>query len=172
MLSRGIRNNNPGNIRHSATPFRGEVVPSQDAEFKEFESVEWGFRAMFLIIHNYGELYGIDTLDKIIARWAPSVENDTAQYIGVVARRLGCSSRSHIDSLDHDTMVKLVAAMAHIECGVAPEAEVVEGGMGVVCGGLLRLCWVLLGLCWVFAGTLLGLAGSCWVLLGCPSLSQ
>ncbi len=128
MLSRGIRNNNPGNIRHSATPFRGEVVPSGDAEFKEFESAEWGFRAMFLIVHNYGELYGIDTLDKIIHRWAPPVENDTTHYVSVVARRLGCSSRSHIDSLDRDTMVALVSAMAHIECGVAPDREVVEGG--------------------------------------------
>lgn len=123
-----MRNNNPGNIRHGATPFRGEVVPSGDAEFKRFETMAWGFRAMFLVIYNYRELYGIDTLDRIIRRWAPPVENDTSHYINAVARRLGRSAKAHIDPLDHDTMTTMVSAMAHIECGTTPNPEDVEQG--------------------------------------------
>ncbi len=128
MLSRGLRNCNPGNIRRSVSTFRGEVTPSSDAEFKQFESPEWGYRAMFLIIHNYNELYGINTLDRIIERWAPRSENPTHMYIEAVARRLGVKVSAHIDSLDHDTMVAMVGAMSHIECGEPPIVEYLEEG--------------------------------------------
>ena len=39
-MSRGLDNRNPGNIRRSRTRYKGEVRPSRDAAFKEFESVE------------------------------------------------------------------------------------------------------------------------------------
>ncbi len=128
MLSRGLRNCNPGNIRLSSSPFRGELIPSEDPEFKQFESMEWGYRAMFLIIHNYNELYGINTLDEIIKRWAPVSENPTADYIRAVAKRLGVGTRSYIDSRNGDVMKVLVGAMARIECGVKPNMKDIEGG--------------------------------------------
>ncbi len=127
-LSRGIRNNNPGNIRLSVSTFKGEVSPSSDTSFKQFESMAWGYRAMFLIIHNYDQLYGINTLNKIIRRWAPDVENDTNAYIKTVAKRLGVTSCSCINSLSRETMVAMVGAMSRIENGVPPvEAEIAEG---------------------------------------------
>ncbi|MFI3248131.1 MAG: structural protein P5 [Rikenellaceae bacterium] len=135
MLSRGIRNNNPGNIRHSSSPFRGEVRPSTDPAFKQFESMEWGYRAMFLVIHNYDQLYGINTLDRIIRRWAPAVENDTHAYIRAVANRLGVSSSSYIDSLNHDTMTAMVGAMSRIENGVAAVEADVEAGWALFAEG-------------------------------------
>lgn len=135
-LSRGVRNNNPGNIRHSVTPFRGEVTPSGDAEFKEFESMEWGFRAMLLILHNYGVLYGIDTLDRMIYRWSPPSENDTALYIKAIARRLDCTVGAHIDTLNRDVMVAMVGAMAHIECGVAMDEATIERGWELFATGV------------------------------------
>ncbi len=128
MLSRGIRNNNPGNIRLSLSPFRGEVKPSQDPAFKQFKSMKWGYRAMFLIIHNYDQLYGINTLNKIIARWAPAVENHTNEYIKSVAKRLGIATNGYIDSLNHDVMVEMAGAMSWIENGVAPVKRDVEAG--------------------------------------------
>ncbi len=128
MLSRGIRNNNPGNIRHSSSPFQGEVKPSTDPAFKQFESADWGYRAMFLIIHNYDQLYGINTLDRIISRWAPNVENDTNAYIKSVAKRLGISSSGYIDSLNREVMIGMVGAMSRIENGVAPVMEEMELG--------------------------------------------
>ncbi len=134
MLSRGVRNCNPGNIRRSASPFRGEVSPSRDAEFKEFESMAWGYRAMMLIIHNYNELYGINTLDKIIARWAPATENDTANYIRVVARRLGIAQSGCVDSGDEEMMCALVSSMSWIENGVEANPEEVEAGWRLYAG--------------------------------------
>lgn len=44
-MSRGLRNNNPGNIRQSNTRYLGEVRPSQDAAFKQFETAAWGIAA-------------------------------------------------------------------------------------------------------------------------------
>ena len=51
--SRGIRNRNPGNIRRSGGHYKGEVVPSGDSEFKQFETMAWGYRAMFVLLDGY-----------------------------------------------------------------------------------------------------------------------
>lgn len=90
--------------------------------------MDWGYRAMFLIIHNYDQLYGINTLDKIIERWAPPVENDTRLYIKAVAMRLGVDSRAYIDSLNAEVMQGMVSAMTRIECGVVADRDAVSRG--------------------------------------------
>ena len=36
-MSRGIENCNPGNIRRSRVSYKGEVHPSRDKAFKQFE---------------------------------------------------------------------------------------------------------------------------------------
>ena len=48
VTARGIRNNNPGNIRKSAIQWRGETPAAlkQDPDFEEFIAPEWGIRAM------------------------------------------------------------------------------------------------------------------------------
>lgn len=127
-ISRGIRNCNPGNIRKSSSPFRGEVTPSQDPQFKQFIAPEWGYRAMFLIIHNYNELYGINTLQRVIKRWAPPVENDTQLYVNAIAKRLNILPTDYINSKNRDTMIPLVCSMSKIENGVEPPIEQVERG--------------------------------------------
>ena len=48
-----MRNRNPGNIRRSATKYLGEVAPSRDAAFKQFETMAWGYRAMFVLLDSY-----------------------------------------------------------------------------------------------------------------------
>ena len=52
-LPRGLRNNNPGNIRINGDLFQGEVRPSKDKSFKQFETMAYGYRAMFVILRNY-----------------------------------------------------------------------------------------------------------------------
>ena len=46
-MSRGLSNCNPGNIRQSKVRYKGEVQPSRDPAFKQFESLAWGYRAVF-----------------------------------------------------------------------------------------------------------------------------
>ena len=86
-LTRAERNHNPGNIRRCGVRYRGELRPSCDPAFKEFESDEWGYRAMFVLLESYRRRYSIDTLRGIITRWAPPLENDTEAYIRFVAAR-------------------------------------------------------------------------------------
>ncbi len=128
MDSRGIRNCNPGNIRKGVSRFRGEVFPSRDLEFKEFESASWGYRAIFLLVKNYNSLYGINTLDGIIKRWAPPCENDTRRYIEVVAQRLGVKASAYIDWSDREVMIPLAWSISKIENGVTPSLSDIEEG--------------------------------------------
>ena len=88
VVSRGIRNNNPGNIRLTDEQWRGEVPASlkRDTEFEEFISPLFGIRAMARILKT-GARAGRDTIREIITRWAPPSENDTAAYIRSVSRR-------------------------------------------------------------------------------------
>lgn len=53
MTARGLRNNNPGNIRINNDLFQGEVRPSEDKSFKQFTTMAYGYRAMFKILSNY-----------------------------------------------------------------------------------------------------------------------
>ena len=78
MQPRGLRNNNPLNIRQT------------DPEFCQFQTLEYGWRAAFrLLTHSYFEKYGLDTIRKIISRWAPPGENNTSAYITSVSRITG-----------------------------------------------------------------------------------
>lgn len=113
---RGIRNNNPLNIRIGNT-WLGEVPNPSDSDFEQFVSVVYGLRAAFCILRRYIRRYHRDTIAKIISAWAPSNENNTAAYISQVAKRVGIDPDTIIHYEDADTMFSLVQAMAMQECG-------------------------------------------------------
>lgn len=51
MLPRGIRNNNPLNIRRTAKDqWQGLRAQQTDANFCQFESLEYGWRAAFYLL--------------------------------------------------------------------------------------------------------------------------
>lgn len=127
-MSRGIDNCNPGNIRLSRIRYRGEVRPSRDPEFRQFESLAWGYRAIFVLLDTYRRRYGLDTLRGMIGRWAPPSENRTEHYIAIVSERTGIGADERIDTRDRATMVAIAAAISWVENGVAAEMrEVFEG---------------------------------------------
>lgn len=66
-MSRGLRNNNPGNIRLDGVHWKGEKEPSADKEFKQFKTMAWGYRAMFQCLNTYYTKYGLDTIRKMIS---------------------------------------------------------------------------------------------------------
>lgn len=113
---RGIRNNNPLNIRIGNT-WLGEVPNPSDSDFEQFVSVVYGLRAAFCILRRYIRRYHRDTIAKIISAWAPSNENNTAVYISQVAKRVGIDPNTVIHYEDTETMFSLVQAMAVQECG-------------------------------------------------------
>ena len=121
---RGIRNNNPLNIRIGNT-WLGEVPNPTDSEFEQFVSVRYGLRAAFYILRRYIRRYGRNTPAKIIRAWAPANENNTQRYIEVVCKRSLIAPDEVIDYADKKTMVRLVKAMAFVECGVQLDDDVI-----------------------------------------------
>ena len=88
MLPRGIRNNNPLNIRRTAKDeWQGLRAQQTDASFCQFESLEYGWRAAFyLLTRTYYHKYRLYTIRMIVNKWAPPQENLTATYIENVSR--------------------------------------------------------------------------------------
>lgn len=128
MISRGYKNCNPGNIRINSDKFLGEIIPSGDKEFKRFESMAYGYRAMFVILRNYKRNYSLDTIRKMIHRWAPENENNTNSYINVVSERSGIPADDPIDTNSKEQMTRIVAAMSFVENGVeADMSDVIAG---------------------------------------------
>lgn len=124
---RGIRNNNPLNIRIGNT-WLGERENPTDPAFEEFVSMKYGLRAAFIILRRYIRRYHKDTIAQIISTWAPAAENDTIKYIDFVCNRVGLAPDVPILFQDEDTMVKLVAAMARVECGKDIEVkDIIDG---------------------------------------------
>lgn len=116
IVPRGIRNNNPLNIRIGNTWY-GERNNPDETEFEQFVAMEYGIRAAFLILRRYIRRYHLNTVELIISRWAPSNENNTKAYIDQVAGTLKIDPDKPILFEDKETMCKLVAAMAKHECG-------------------------------------------------------
>ncbi|MBQ9137091.1 MAG: structural protein P5 [Alistipes sp.] len=127
-LSRGLRNLNPGNIRRSKTRYKGEKSHSTDPAFKQFESLEWGYRAVFMLLHTYRVRGYGDTIATMIARYAPPSENDTQAYINRLVRATDIAADAPLDTLSGEQMIPLVCAISAVENGVAADREAVTRG--------------------------------------------
>ncbi|MDE6508114.1 MAG: structural protein P5 [Alistipes sp.] len=127
-MSRGLKNCNPGNIRRSAGTYKGEVRPSRDPAFKQFETMAWGYRAIFVLLDIYRTRHGLRTIAEMIGRWAPPTENRTQTYIRTVAQRTGIAADRALDTRDRATMIPIAAAISLVENGTAAEMHEVEKG--------------------------------------------
>jgi hypothetical protein len=120
---RGIRNNNPGNIRKTYTQWLGKV-PGNDPAFETFDSAENGVRAMAKILLNYYRSKRLQNIQDIINRWAPPTENDTESYIRAVTAETGLPR--HVDlqlETNEDNLARLVKAIIQHENGSQPYSE-------------------------------------------------
>lgn len=128
-MSRGLRNCNPGNIRSGGrVRYRGEVRPSRDEAFRQFETMAWGYRAIFVLLDTYRIRHGIRTIRGMIGRWAPPTENRTEAYVRAVVQRTGIGADEALDTRDERTMVPIAAAISRVENGVEADAEEVRAG--------------------------------------------
>lgn len=127
-IARGLRNNNPGNIRLNGITYEGEIVPSKDRSFKQFKAISYGYRAMFVVLHTYARKHGINTIEGMISRYAPASENHTQKYIDAVSEWSGVSATSHLTSTNADVMIPIVAAMSRVENGEPAVMSEVEAG--------------------------------------------
>lgn len=130
-LPRGIRNCNPLNIRRSPhnrwlgevdyketyKEFNGQQCETReyDRTFCQFHCMEQGYRAAAILLHRYIK-NGYNTYEKIISRWAPANENNTAEYINRVCNYC-IAMPDYVVSFYAEDIIPLLAAMTIVENG-------------------------------------------------------
>lgn len=125
---RGLRNNNPFNIRKTDIQWRGEA-PGADSEFESFDTPEAGIRAGLRNMSTHQQKYGANSLAQLLQRHAPPVENDTDAYIQAVAQNTGLQPDAPVDLGNPEVAFKLADAIVRQENGVPLPAETVRGGV-------------------------------------------
>ena len=128
-MTRGLRNNNPLNIRHSNDKWQGIAATQTDAAFVQFQSMAYGYRAAWKTLDSYYRRFRSErkpyTVRTIISRWAPPSENDTEAYIRAVVRLSGLGGNETITRpCIHRAFgrlgvtARLIAAMTCVENGI------------------------------------------------------
>lgn len=129
MSTRGVRNNNPGNIDYRPSdPWQGLADPPieqgvPNPRFARFTTPAYGIRALARTLITYQDKHGIRTIRRIINRWAPPTENDTSAYVTAVAAHVGVMPDEAIDVHEYATMRPLVEAIIHHENGKQPYSD-------------------------------------------------
>lgn len=135
---RGIRNNNPFNIKKSSHNWIGKIK-GDDKVFETFDCMYHGIRAGMKLLINYVER-GFDTPQKIIARFAPATENCVSRYVDFVCRD---SSNKYFFAPDErirslSTLCILASRIATYECALSfPQQE----NYMLTPGALLTICY-------------------------------
>ena len=134
MGTRGIRNNNPLNIRHGKSQWVGMRKVQTDKAFVQFTERVFGYRAAFVLLRNYiGR--GVNTIGKIIARWAPPGDgNNTQAYIEYVSITTGIGARRQLRWEDKNELVNIVRSMAQIESGIIESREYISKAYDIASG--------------------------------------
>lgn len=127
---RGVRNNNPLNLRPLGQGSWEGQTGVDDGNFAQFGSMEAGLAAADKNLQTYGTKYGINTVAGVINRWAPGSDgNDPASYAATVAKTLGVEPNAQIDLTDPQVRQGMLKAMAQVELG-QPLSGVAGAGTG------------------------------------------
>lgn len=120
VLPRGLRLNNPMNLRRTADKWLGLASEQPDPAYFSFIDYPHGLRAGGVVLRNYASRYGLNTVRGIIRRYAPEHENPTDAYIANVAGRLRVGPDDVIDV--NRRLPELMRAIVIQEQGAAAEA--------------------------------------------------
>lgn len=111
--SRGLRNNNAGNVRAAPNTI------GSDGEFPVFANARDGNAALARQLMLYGDR-GNNTLNGIIHTYAPSKENNTRAYIKAVSEMTGFNPNERINLHSPEALQKLIPAIIKHENGTQP----------------------------------------------------
>lgn len=116
-LTRGIRNNNPGNLVLTNIAWQGKIANAQntDKHFEQFTEVKYGIRAMLRDLTNDIDK-GKNTVRKLITEYAPPSENDTQKYIDVISKAVGLDPDQTIKIVDAKFYLVIARAIIKHEC--------------------------------------------------------
>ncbi|WP_225768494.1 structural protein [Inquilinus sp. Marseille-Q2685] len=126
--TRGERNKNPGNIeRNSVNKWQGRISDADyrnsteyrknGGRFEVFSTVEWGIRALAVLLIAYQDRHGLRTVRGVIARWAPGHENDTGAYVDQAVKLTGFGPDAMLDLHSYGHIAPLVKAIITHENG-------------------------------------------------------
>lgn len=117
VIPRGIRNNNPGNLRDVGIKWHG-LTGHDEVGYATFDVPEHGIRAMTKDILNDHVKDGLRTLRELITEYAPPSENKTADYIAFVSRVVQVDPDAPLDLLyNRNQLTALVGAIIVQENG-------------------------------------------------------
>ncbi|HAK5799950.1 TPA: lytic transglycosylase domain-containing protein [Salmonella enterica] len=120
-LSRGIRNNNPGNLNFAGQ--KGATLESgPNARFASFPTMLEGIAALDRQVMLYLKR-GKNTIDQIIDIYAPSSDgNNTSSYKSYLSQYTGLGVKEKIDGSNFEVMKKLIQGIINHENGAAARA--------------------------------------------------
>ncbi|WP_215271717.1 lytic transglycosylase domain-containing protein [Escherichia coli] len=120
-LSRGIRNNNPGNLNFAGQ--KGATMESgPNARFASFPTMLEGIAALDRQVMLYLKR-GKNTIDQIIDIYAPSSDgNNTSSYKNYLSQYTGLGVKEKIDGSNFEIMRKLIQGIINHENGDAARA--------------------------------------------------
>lgn len=134
------RFNNPGNLRW-ADGYSSEST--RNGKFAVFPTLDEGVLAATKQLQMYGAK-GVNTVGDIARKWAPSNENDTAEYIRHVVKTTGFTENQQLNLNDPQIVAKLISAMSQKEGAGSRVSEktVIQiynntGGNAIVSGALI-----------------------------------
>lgn len=122
QLARGLRNNNPLNIRKSSNNWLGKVAQNTDGCFEQFTTIEYGLRAAFLnirtVVRRRQAQNMTTTVALLVRTWAPANDgNNEDAYCHTIYKKSGIASSAKVDIANKDFMCRLVQAMCWVEVG-------------------------------------------------------
>ncbi len=121
-LPRELRNNNPLNIRHSASRWQGARAEQTDKAFVQFTSMTMGYRAAWRILETYFNHFEREhkpfTPRNIIFRWAPPNENDSEAYIRRVCQLTNLAGNEPLMRPSSLARVQSTENRVQLPCGV------------------------------------------------------
>lgn len=114
-MTRGERNNNPMNVRQSATRWQGESDKDFDPGFEEFKTPQMGIRCGCKVLLYYQEHWKLNTIRQIIFRYAPPQDsNNTGAYIDNICQRMALGADDTLNLRNRDQLASLaIAIIAH-----------------------------------------------------------
>lgn len=117
-VTRGERNNNPGNLRYEPSiPWLGLAEPPHDAGgYCVFQTPGMGLRAAARDLLSKWRR-GLNTVQTIIDVYAPPNENNTAAYVKDVCDRLGVNPDTIIDLTGNGVLLAFLKAIVWHENG-------------------------------------------------------
>lgn len=130
--TRGVRNNNPGNVR-LGTNWNGLAAQQTDGAFCQFISAPWGIRVIVKLLWAYQDYHDLDTIREIINRWAPDSENDTSAYAEYIAKETGIDIDAPLNLHTNTDALRaiVVAIIAYENAGYAYPSSTIDAAISL-----------------------------------------